>query len=510
MRFPWVKALHTVYLKARRLRYLAPLILVTLGTVSGCGSDSGSNPGTTVSLPHLNDITTAPATIQKSAKAVVRLRVARGQATGAFISSTGLLLTNNHVLGIEVCPVEGCYVEVAFDWQAGSPYQSPRLLFAVPKAVDVGLDMAVVQFYEYAGGPMLSTPDYLTFQSQSPESLIGMHVTVVGHPEGCLKKWADGTVAHAFGDWISSTTYILPGDSGSPILNDQGKIVGICHRGPTSEDLFTGNGVNIYSIGTASAPLLAALNAPLPTTMISKTASTTTEHFLAYDLVYLNSRTTSVTVDGAPASPLSVLGQACDTALSRNDFISPDDLTQALKPCFHAQSWIECRSDASQQPYGSICPSGADATAWSNRFKKMNQAQVDMNGKVDLYSVSVAIARLQPTMQSGLSAGSQALQQAVSQANPILDFSMAGYLAEFNIPIYQDKNILDYVTHYRQDKNYQLQGSDIANAQDWLTYRGFISRNDFLSFLSQLHGDASSSVGTKLFIEDIQHSFGAL
>lgn len=62
---------------------------------------------------------------------------------------------------------------------------------------------------------------------------------------------------------LISTAYVLPGDSGSPVLNDEGEIVGLLHRSPSLQDSFTSQGVNTESIATASANIVAALNTPL-------------------------------------------------------------------------------------------------------------------------------------------------------------------------------------------------------------------------------------------------------
>ena len=67
---------------------------------TGCGSGP--------SFPHFNHIATAPAAIKTAARAVVRIHTAKAYGTGSFISPDGLLLTNNHVLGVPVCPIEGC------------------------------------------------------------------------------------------------------------------------------------------------------------------------------------------------------------------------------------------------------------------------------------------------------------------------------------------------------------------------------------------------------------------
>src|SRR6185369_11789863 len=117
-------------------------------------------------------------------------------------------------------------------------------------------------------------------------------------------------------------------------------------------------------------------------------------------------------------------GAACDAAPARQDYSSPEDMDAALTPCYHAQTWIECRSDASAEPYGVVCPGGSDLTAWGIRFREVNQRWVDMTGQPDYYSTSFAIAKLQPNRLSGVSAGARELRQAVNAAAPALDLSL--------------------------------------------------------------------------------------
>lgn len=502
-----VQPFHTM--KSSRLLTWMVVIGAVLTCITGCGQDAAPAVNN-ADLPGFNDIVAAPAKIQTAARAVVRLRTARQSATGSFVSATGLLLTNNHVLGDTVCPVEGCYVEVTFMRQRGEARQQPLTLFAKPVAVDVGMDMAVVQLYYYPGGNKIDTPDYLSFDSQDSPSLIGKHVTIVGHPEAYLKKWTDGVVTDATGKWFKSTAYVLPGDSGSPVLDDAGRIVGLIHRGPASEDLFTSNGANMYSIGTASAPIMAAMSAPLPGTVISVAAATTNDDFLANDLVYLNAHAASINVNGTSVGALSLLGTACDSALARNDFKSPNDLQSALTPCYHAQTWIDCRVDAPSSPYGVVCPSGSESINWANRFRGINQLWLNMNGVIDYNSVSFAIAHLQPTMAAGVTAGAQELQKAIAGPNPVLDYLLSSYLVPFNIDTFNGMNIKDYIVNYRNSLHYELDGHNIVYAADWLYANGGLVKTGLLSLLSGLYNDPNVSLGTKLFIEDLQYQLDSL
>src|SRR5262249_18728286 len=145
-----------------------------------CAACSGAPSG----LPSFRDPIAAPSPIWNASKAVVKVRTAGQAATGAFVSDSGLLLTNNHVLGADVCPIEGCFAEISIMRQHGTPYQKPAIVFAMPMAVNVGLDMAFVQLLSQPNGDKLSTPDFLTIDSRDGSSLLGSPVHVIGHPEG--------------------------------------------------------------------------------------------------------------------------------------------------------------------------------------------------------------------------------------------------------------------------------------------------------------------------------------
>ena len=486
------------------------LLSLSLGTLAaslalGCGEDP---PRTR--LPAFYDVRTAPPPIQTAAEAVVRVHTAGEYGTGAFVSPTGLLLTNDHILGDTVCPVEGCAIQLSFDHQRGKPPQNAVTVFAVPQAVDVGLDMALVQITNLGGGPF-STPAYLNVNNLDAGALVGAHVTVVGHPEGELKKWTSGLVTDAFGNWFTTTAYTLPGDSGSPVLDDAGNLVGIIHRGATGEDLVTSNGVNVSSTGTASAALTAAMSAPLPAVMVSLGAPTTVAALVAKDLVYLNGGLggNTVMVDGSPRTVLSVLADACDAALARTDFVSPDDLSNALVPCNDATRWIECRVDASAAPYATVCPTSDDAAAWASRYDAMNRAWVAMNGNTDLSPVSFGVAALSFSNSAGLAMGAEWLNGALSAVgSPPIDFGVANYLAAFNVQSYAGGSPLDWLRGYSQVPDFQLYATSIASAFLWWNVNGQVAQDEVVLVLGKLILDPNVSVGSKLYIDQAAYDRG--
>jgi hypothetical protein len=479
------------------------LLLFAFGS-SACSS---SSQPASVDLPHFQDLSSAPPAIEHSARAVVRIATATESGTGSFISSTGLLVTNNHVLGAPVCPVEGCVIELSLEHQRGEARHRPVVAFAVPQAVDLGLDIATLQIYQQRGGPMFPSPDFLRFDSRSALELLGTHVFVVGHPEASLKRWTDGTVVDTDGQWFKSTAFTLPGDSGSPTLDEQGNIVGLVHRGATGEDLITSNSVNVYSIGTPSAALLAAASAPLPSGMVSTKASTTAASVLANNLVFLNGQAPNALVDGQQTSVLSVLAQACDAALARTDFVSIDDMRATQAPCFDAMSWLECRTDLTQPRPSSAC---ADTAAWASRFQKVNEASRGLNGQISLNAVSFAVARLSSTMDAGKAAGSASLSAALDEAQTPLDLILTPYLAAFGIDTYAGVSVAEYVRGYRQVAHYELAASNLANAAGWLYDNGAFSKADVAQMLRDLDDDRNVSLGSKLLVEELRYDFGVL
>ena len=231
--------------RPRLLRAFAgPLTLGTLVTYAAIGGGAGctrsEGQANLAEFSAFKDVDSAPAAIKKSAAAVFRIRTANAYGTGSFISSDGLILTNNHVAGIDVCALEGCYASLAIDHQRHSPVTDPVDVFLEPLNVNIGLDMAVLRAWRVgATGTKLvklESPDYLTFEPRQAAELTGSKVFVVGHPEGRLKKWTTGEVADADGLWFRASAFSLPGNSGSPILNEGGHIVGLLHRGPSGEE----------------------------------------------------------------------------------------------------------------------------------------------------------------------------------------------------------------------------------------------------------------------------------
>ena len=505
-------------------RFCALLFLAAAGMTAGCSkSDSDSEPGDIPQFSAFKDLTEAPAPIQAAAQAVVRIQTGDSYATGSFIAADGLLLTNNHVLGVDVCPKEGCYAKITRMHQRYQPAQDPEVIFVEPQQIDVGLDMAILQAYAVDSSgkkttQRLDTPQYLKITPRDSASLLGTHVNVVGHPEGKLKKWTSGDVSNASGTWFECTAFILPGNSGSPLLDDNGDIVGLLHRAPTTQDLVTRTGINIYSIGTASAAIQAARNAPLPPATLSLTTAYKADDVVEHQIVYLNAHvSTAALIQEPPANPaapaehdlLSLLGTACDKGLARTDYDSPEDLSAATEPCYDALNWIECSTDAPADGYHT-CPSGDAKSAWAARFQSTFDHFRALNGQLALDILTYGPAALETSTAAGQTAAHDKLQQALSAANPPLDFTLSAYLAIYGIDNYGGTSLVDFVRNYSNVAHYELAIGDIALTAVWLNRGGLLNSNDTKALLARLESDDKADLGEKLYIEEIRYNSGIL
>ncbi|MDB4975930.1 MAG: V8-like Glu-specific endopeptidase [Myxococcaceae bacterium] len=459
--------------------------------------------------PALFDIESAPSAIQAAAEAVVRIQhPAGGAGTGAFISDGGLLLTNNHVLGSGRCAREGCSITLTFQHQRGTLSLPPRTLFAVPQHVSAGLDMAVVQvFLDETRSKPLSTPHFLTFESRTAEELVGRHVTVVGHPLGRLKKWSSGFVLDADGEWFESTVFSLPGNSGSPVLNDEGQLVGLLHRGAEGFDLLTATSSQVSTIATAAAALQPALGAPLPASIFSVADPLTREAALAQRDAFLAASTWRANIDGESVRLLELLATACDQSLGRQDYESLEELQEALAYCFSALSFIECRSDVgeSNQTKPRECPE-SERAAWRARMQLAAFKQLQFNGSLDLSAISFSVEALASTQLEGEQLARSNILTALDASKLPLDFSVASYLAAYGVESYDGVSTRDWLLDYARVPFYERHAWDIAISALWLYAADLLERAEALKIARELYRNDKVSLGAKLRIEEVLYT----
>lgn len=145
---------------------------------------------------------------------VVRLSASEGVGTGLVVGESGQFVTNAHVVGSDDTPTVETYEGVVFA--------------AKIQRKGEAVDLALVQLDPPAGTwvPMRVEPAAL------PE--VGSDVYVIGHPvglgwtitRGIVSAWRKpGEIAPI--EMIQTDAAISPGNSGGPLLDRRGRLVGV-------------------------------------------------------------------------------------------------------------------------------------------------------------------------------------------------------------------------------------------------------------------------------------------
>ncbi|QGV81747.1 trypsin-like serine peptidase [Streptomyces ficellus] len=158
-----------------------------------------------------------------------------------FLVSPRLLMTNHHVLP-DAASARECLLE--FDAQVtidNTPGASIRLEFD-PDAffvADERLDFALVLVRPDGDGrPPGDVFGWNRLSAQLGKLVIGEPVNVIGHPMGRLKEIAvrDNALQVRLDDFLHYLTDTEPGNSGSPVYNDQWEVVALHHSGVPDKD----------------------------------------------------------------------------------------------------------------------------------------------------------------------------------------------------------------------------------------------------------------------------------
>lgn len=158
-----------------------------------------------------------------------------------FLVSPSLLMTNHHVL-TDADAARQCFVEFDAQVTVDNTPQPPTRLELDPDGffvADERLDFALVLV---APGPDLRPPGdtfgWNRLSAQTGKLVIGEPVNVIGHPMGRLKEIAvrDNMLQVRLDDFLHYKTDTEPGNSGSPVFNDQWEVVALHHSGVPNTD----------------------------------------------------------------------------------------------------------------------------------------------------------------------------------------------------------------------------------------------------------------------------------
>jgi S1-C subfamily serine protease len=148
---------------------------------------------------------------EKLKNSVVVVHSESGRGSGFLVDSTGLVVTNNHVV------VSSSYLSVQFDDKRKVP---ARLVTA-----HADKDVAVIRFDPSAFPEGVVAP--LLPNEAAAHLAVGQRVFTIGNPLGREKALTTGVVSKIEKDSINSDININPGNSGGPLFTMDGQVAGI-------------------------------------------------------------------------------------------------------------------------------------------------------------------------------------------------------------------------------------------------------------------------------------------
>jgi len=151
------------------------------------------------------------ALFDKLKNSVVAVHSESGKGSGFLVDSTGLVVTNNHVVSAS------SYLAVQFDDKRKVP---ARLVAANPDK-----DVAIIRYDPSAFPEGVVAP--LLSKEAASHLAVGQRVFTIGNPLGRDKALTTGVVSKIEKDSINSDININPGNSGGPLFTLDGQVAGI-------------------------------------------------------------------------------------------------------------------------------------------------------------------------------------------------------------------------------------------------------------------------------------------
>ena len=158
-----------------------------------------------------------------------------GSGTGFFVNAKADVLTNRHV-------VDGCSA-VTVETTTG---QTVKARFA---GADKNQDLALLQ-------TDVKSPAFAVFSAKSPE--VGQEIAVIGYPDHGMQAIRPVVVsgrmsrpALAHGELLGFQADIRPGNSGGPVLDKGGRVLGVVFAKINSVKIYEKTGNLIRNVGFA-------------------------------------------------------------------------------------------------------------------------------------------------------------------------------------------------------------------------------------------------------------------
>ncbi len=368
-------------------RPFAALVALSLVSAAACGESPGYD--------RVRQASQAPELIETHRDAVVRIRHGHASGTGFFVGPSRLLVTNAHVLGPGSCALKGCWIDLEL-YLASDRESITHTIFVEPVGVDVANDLAV---WRPAG---LSKSDFDVVTSIDainigPDLNVGAAIHVLGHPYAGLKKWSPGSVVDTDQRWLRGDALVVSGNSGSPVFDEGGQLVGVVARAgfsPTRES----SDASVLIVPAQYLEPLFEEDAEFDT-LPDMDLVTTLDEVLANEGQLFNARrsTVNLDVDGVfeVTKVTDALAAVCDRELQMPDPVDADTVSKIFEACVVGVRWLNCGAPFEVHQ---TCPSSTVRQAWSNRVvqagAKINNLEPDLRS-----SIARTLARLKSGLQ---------------------------------------------------------------------------------------------------------------
>ncbi|GAA4902639.1 V8-like Glu-specific endopeptidase [Actinomycetospora succinea] len=175
------------------------------------------------------------------AESVGRISLSDGGAGTGFLVGRRLLLTNNHVLP-DLATAKDAFVEFDFELGPDGRPEQPAAFDLDPGTLfltDAGIDASLVAVAPASGVVAGDRYGWNRLLKQQGKIVIGEAANVIGHPSGRRKEIAvrHNRLLDQLPDFLHYEADTEPGNSGSPVFNDQWEVVALHHSGvPRTND----------------------------------------------------------------------------------------------------------------------------------------------------------------------------------------------------------------------------------------------------------------------------------
>lgn len=503
------------------------LLLSFIVLSSALSADPQCKPDLTL----LYDISTAAKPIQETAKTVVRIAVGDGQGTGFFVShelaKNPLLVTNNHVIGSKNCTKEGCYATLDFDFQRGGAWKAGQEVYLKPR-VNIGeLDVNAFEVFEIDGkgkvGKAFVAPHSSKLVTTTAKEDKAAQLTVIGHPEGGLKKWAGGKCTQIQGDWRKSNHCCLGGNSGSPVVNEKGEVTGVLHRGnDIGTEMTSLDAVRHVTYISTSTIVKRFMDAQLGGkedktlknwTSLGKNGETEDEDAgIEEMLTFLHSRRIPQLViekdEKLPVTTLLLI--ACQEEVK--DLAQSEDPDMEYPVCRAVFQWLNC-NEPKKDAYYKSCPAKKEREAFLAVFKEIAEDMSLRNQEPEFW-VTDAPAAFEPSKEKAAKVKLAGYRELYKDEKAPLSLHIAGNIAAVALKkeelVFKEEDTAKSILDYAKREHFDTFFEEIIKGTFGLLAHSLVEKDAFHKQIESLLKDKKLPVPMKLQVETDAFELGEL